>query len=145
MTRTSRDTLKRAMRHFWDYTGDDPDLLGCADFVSQSPMRLLVSRLRQCMVHVTSIEGYYGIRRDGAIRPNDGSRPETFPQSSNSYARRKNAVALFDFGGTTDEQMVSESIKYFMFLTHHKPATVVLRLQRSELKDAVIRYEESLC
>lgn len=101
----------------------------------------LFTVLRQGVYHLTSVQGYTGIRRDRYIKPNDGSFPNTYPQLANSYGRHHGYVSLFDFESPTEEQCFLQRSKWEGFFTRHKPATVLIRFNRGQLASELISYE----
>lgn len=64
--------------------------------------------------HVTSVQGYKGIRKEGKIRHNRNERFQfTFGQSKASYGRRRGRVCLFDLRNVTDEELEDALCKYY--------------------------------
>jgi hypothetical protein len=60
----------------------------------------LLPRLLGRVFHVTSIEGYEGIKRSEAILSNqEGKLAYVFPQSAISYGHKRGYVCLFDLRG----------------------------------------------
>jgi hypothetical protein len=105
----------------------------------------LQQQLQQALCHVTSPDGFKGIRASGAILPNDGTRPLSCPQSQNSYATAKSAVALFDFERTDAQWMNDHWWKCVVpFLHRYLPATYVLLLDRAQLSVPLITYTEAM-
>ncbi len=109
--------------------------------IQKGPLRFLIQRLRQSLVHVTGAAGLHGIRKSGAVVANDGTRPFTYGSSRQCYATVKVAVALFDFERATDEEMVSTFDRYEQFFTLDRPATFVLHVDRQGLD--LIHYDEA--
>ena len=66
--------------------------------------------------HVTSYESYYGILRDGIIKPNkEGEFNFTWPQSEISYGRKRGYVCLFDLRNKSND-IIEEALMKFNFL-----------------------------
>lgn len=77
---------------------------------------VVLPKLRETVFHVTSVAGFEGIRHSGAISANaDGKLGFTFPQSENSYGRRRGYVCLFDLRGVSDEHL-AHSLDSFYYL-----------------------------
>ena len=96
------------------------------------------SIVRKEICHRTGVQGLKKILETGAIRPNDGSFADTYPQSKESYARAKGYVSLFDFGALTDEECVGGMVHWYRFFFDQKPVTMVLLLDRPSLSDRLI-------
>jgi hypothetical protein len=99
--------------------------------------------VRWGLLHVTSPLGFRGIKSAGAILPNQGQFPPTFPQSLNSFARCRGVVSLFDFESASDLQVAGTWINSEDFFYCHKPATYALWLNRALLPARLITYEEA--
>lgn len=99
--------------------------------------------LSSTICHITSPEGWKGILATGAISPNDGRFADSFPQSANSYARKKPAVALFDFARAEPQHMADHWWKCEPFLRRYSPATYALILDRAQLPSPLIDYDEA--
>jgi hypothetical protein len=79
--------------------------------------------------HVTTRQGYAGIRRRGSIGSNqDGKRPFSYPQSENSYFRKKGCVCLFDLRIPTAEQIDEALLKYYFLnpFSDNRPVFLIL-------------------
>jgi hypothetical protein len=124
---------------------DDPELEGGFSSILRSRIKRLLPRLRRrpLLVHVTSVSGFNGIQQSGAILPNDGTYPDTFPQSARSSSRRLEAVALFDFATPTPLQFVEQFFKCEGHFWIHHPATLALLIQSDRIASRLIRYEEA--
>jgi hypothetical protein len=109
-----------------------------------SRIKRLRQSLRHGLYHVTSPNGFRGIVETGAIFPNDGHFPHTYPQSIKSYATKRGAVALFDFESASDQHFVEYWYLCEDFFYHHAPLTYVLAIDRSQLPAMLITYEQAL-
>ena len=98
----------------------------------------LFPKLRKGLLHRTSIEGYRGIRQAGYIFPNQGQFPYSYPQSKFYYSHSKGYVCLFDFESAEEEDCIAIHLTWGHFFSDHKPATVVLRLNRQVLGNDLI-------
>jgi hypothetical protein len=116
---------------------------GDLSFLLESPLKRYLRRFRQSLVHVTGPEGFRGIRERGAILPNDGSFRSTFPQSMNSYSRKRGAVALFDFARPSPRQFVEQFQNVACFFPCHHPATLILLLSREIVGPDLIDYSQA--
>lgn len=77
---------------------------------------IVLPKLLGTIFHVTSSQGFEGIKASGAIGSNrKGELPSTFPQSANGYGRRRGYVCLFDLREVTDEQL-NHALEGFYFL-----------------------------
>lgn len=82
------------------------------------------------LFHITSLEGYRGIARDGAIKPNEGKFPSTY--SARGVCHLINAVALLDLGLGKQPLFGPDALGLWMgLLTVHKPVMFILDLDRS--------------
>lgn len=113
------------------YAQDRADLLN-------SPLGAHFGELKRGIWHCTGPRGYAGIRSSGAIEPSDGRNPYTFPQTANSYARKKCYVSLFDFGAASDSECFSMHFKWTRFFSHFEPFTAVLELDRATLAERLV-------
>lgn len=93
--------------------------------------------LRQGLYHVTSVEGYRGIRCDGFIRPWDGSLRAAFP-TGNSHARRHKWISLFVFETPTEERCFQVRHQWSGFLVKEKPVAVLIHRSRENLVPELI-------
>jgi hypothetical protein len=103
----------------------------------------LLSVFQQGVYHLTSVQGYFGIKSDGYIRPNDGSFPDTYPQSAISYGRDRGYVSLFDFESPTEIQILQQYWKWEGFIFRHKPATILIGFDRQKLASELIYYKQA--
>jgi hypothetical protein len=105
--------------------------------------KLMIGQLRDALYHMTSLKGLEGITQEGRIRPNDGTRDFSFPQSDRSNCFELKGVSLWDF------ELPSEEIIYDGFsldkcetvLLRHEPA-VFIGLPRSLLAPKLCYYKE---
>lgn len=100
--------------------------------------------LKNGIHHITSIEGYRGIIRDGYIIPNDRSFPFTFPQTESSYALYKGYISLFDFQTPSIRNVILEYDKWIVFFVCdliEKPAKVIIRLKSDIIRPKLILNE----
>lgn len=86
-------------------------------------------------LHVTSPNGFRGIRRDGFVFPNHGQLVRTYPQSDGSFADRRGSVSLFDLNTPTREQIDAQWCKCGDIFLRQR---VVLVFDRSELAPDLI-------
>ena len=77
----------------------------------------------------------------GAILPNDGRFPDTYPQSKDSFARFHNLVSLFDFENQTEDECLRQTHDWYRFFFDHKPVTIVILLDRELLPPTLITNE----
>lgn len=75
--------------------------------------RLLPTLLRS-VFHVTSHSSYQSILKAGAIKNNKDNRFDyTFPQSVNSYGRKRGYVCLFDLRHVPNEELELALTKFY--------------------------------
>ena len=89
--------------------------------------------VKNSLCHRTGIGALRNILKTGAIFPNDGSFPGTYPQSKISFARVHNLVSLFDFEKQTDAEGIEQIHNWYRFFFDHKPVTIVILLDRAQL------------
>lgn len=80
----------------------------------------------------------------GAILPNDGTFPDTYPQSKSSFARIHKLVSLFDFEKQTKDRCLKSVHDWYRFFFDHKPITIVILLDRNTLTPKLITNEEAI-
>ena len=114
------------------------------DLLRYSGLDDLLRVLRRGVYHLTSVQGYRGIRRSGEIQPNEGSFPYTYPQSATSYARLQGYVSLFDFETPTISQCLLTRPLWDGFFIKHKPATLLISLDRKKLAPKLIPNDVAL-
>jgi hypothetical protein len=118
------------------------DTIRNLDYYSYLRAHPLVEHLLGELIHVTSISNYRSIRKDGAIRPNDGSLQGHFKRRAPmlTACERLGAVSLFNFAQPEDRVFpllhATETIReYFVewgqFLWIYKPLSVVLLLDKT--------------
>lgn len=112
--------------------------------VKRSSAWRVLQRIDPHLVHITSPAAYASMRVSGVIEPNDGTRPFTFPQSRDSFASRRRAVALFDFFSPPTHVVAEQSIKWLGFFSCHRPVTLALVISRSGLPSQLINYKQAL-
>lgn len=85
--------------------------------VKEAELRTIVLPLLVGKVfHATDFNGYKGIMSLGVIESNkEGKRQSTYPQSENSYGRKRGFVCLFDLRDRKDED-VEWTLKKYYFL-----------------------------
>jgi len=102
----------------------------------------LFNELRKGYIHVTSIKSYTKIIADRYIRPNYNNYPFTFPQTVNSICYLLEGISLFDFEQPNRILFENVTIDHFSkFFTIHKPITIILQLNKNNLKDKIIPNE----
>ncbi len=102
-------------------------------------MRNLMRVLRRDRLwHRTGLEALLGIIKIGAIRPNDGSFPSTYPQSLNSYGRDIKAVSLFDFASASVTQIKDQEDKWRQFLSDQGLITIIIGINRSTIAGRLV-------
>jgi hypothetical protein len=76
----------------------------------------LLPKLRGHVFHVTNGTAYVGIRRTGAVLPNDTARYRfSSPSSSNSFGRKRGYICLIDLRHASDS-VVDDALDRFYFL-----------------------------
>lgn len=80
----------------------------------------------------------------GAILPNDGTFPDTYPQSKNSFARIHKLVSLFDFKKQTEDRCLQILHDWYRFFFDHTPVTIVILLDRKILTPKLITNEKAV-
>lgn len=79
----------------------------------------LLSKLKEKVFHVTSYDRYKIIEESGMIKSNaDGKLGFTYPQSENSYGRKRGYICLFDLRDKTAEE-IENALECFYFLGDH--------------------------
>ena len=90
------------------------------------------------------MEALKNIFNTGAILPNDGTFPDTYPQSKGSFARIHNLVSLFDFEKQTEDECLIQVHDWYRFFFDHKPVTIVILLDREILSGNLITNEKAV-
>jgi hypothetical protein len=102
------------------------------------------SIVKNDLCHRTGIEALNNIFDTGAILPNDGTFPDTYPQSKVSFARVHNLVSLFDFEKQTEDACLKQIHDWYRFFFDHKPVTIVILLDRQILTNKIITNESAV-
>jgi hypothetical protein len=102
------------------------------------------SIVKSNICHRTGMEALKNIFETGAILPNDGTFPDTYPQSEGSFARTHNLVSLFDFAKQTEDECLKQIHDWYRFFFDHKPVTIVVLLDRQILTDKMITNESAV-
>jgi len=94
--------------------------------------------------HATTPENWESIKADGEIRPNIGGRYRSnFNKYEMSYSHKQEVVALFDFVGPTEDELIVVWRRAWDILTLGlKETSVLLRLDRNRLRDKMIPNSE---
>lgn len=88
--------------------------------------------------HRTSPAALRGILRTGAIQPNDGRFPTTYPQSHTCYGRHLGAVCLFDFVTHDILQCIAFSDRWARFFQDVGAATVAIQINPKALNPSLL-------
>jgi len=102
------------------------------------------SMVKNNLCHRTGTEALKNIFDTGAILPNDGTFPDTYPQSKSSFARIHNLVSLFDFEKHTEDECLKQIHDWYRFFFDHKPVTIVILLDRKILSANLITNEKAV-
>jgi hypothetical protein len=102
------------------------------------------SIVKNDLCHRTGIEALNNIFDTRAILPNDGTFPDTYPQSKVSFARVHNLVSLFDFEKQTEDACLKQIHDWYRFFFDHKPVTIVILLDRQILTNKIITNESAV-
>lgn len=89
--------------------------------------------------HLTSPQGAIGILEKGTILPSSEEREFSQPQTSNSYALRKEYVSLFDFREAETERLDAEAWKWSQYFWG-QPFRVGFRVDESKLDHDLIPW-----
>jgi len=76
--------------------------------------------------------------------PNDGTLPDTYPQSKDSFARIHNLVSLFDFENQTKAESLKQIHTWYRFFFDHKAVTIVILIDRKVLQKNIITNEKAV-
>ena len=117
---------------------DDPDLIRDRYDLFRSDFSQLFYKIRKGIWHITSLENFIRIQENGFIRPNNGRRPFTFPQSKNSYGLLNDCICLFDLASATENECILCFAKWTKFFYHYFPFTVAFELDRSMISGKLI-------
>jgi hypothetical protein len=96
------------------------------------------------LCHRTGAKALRNIFNTGAILPNDGTFPDTYPQSNSSFARIHNLVSLFDFEKQTNDECLKQVHNWYRFFFDHLPVTIVILLDRKILSASLIANEKAV-
>lgn len=118
---------------------EDPDL----EHIEESRQNLSpifpILRGHGSLWHRTSVCNLKSILESGAILPNDGRFPYTYPQSRSCYSFHLGAISIFDFDTRSEIEIYRHAWKWASFLADQGTATVLIRLDRTKLeKDKLI-------
>jgi len=102
------------------------------------------SIVKNNICHRTGIKALKGIFDTGAILPNDGRFPDSYPQSKRSFARIHKLISLFDFNNQTDEESGKTVRNWYRFFFDHKPVTIVILLDRKILCADLITNKDAV-
>ena len=102
------------------------------------------SIVKNDLCHRTGVKALKSIFDAGAILPNDGSFPDTYPQSKGSFARKHNLVSLFDFEKQTENECLKQIHNWYRFFFDHKPVTIVILLDRKILSANLMTNEKAV-
>ena len=102
------------------------------------------SIVKNNLCHRTGIEALKNIFDTGAILPNDGRFPDTYPQSKGSFARIHNLVSLFNFEKQTEDECLKQIHDWYRFFFDHKPVTIVILLDRKTLTAKLMTNEKAV-
>jgi hypothetical protein len=90
--------------------------------------------------HSTGCREWQQIERAGSILPNNG-RVNTWGKPT--ACQELGGVSLFDFTTAPEREVLEEAIKWEMFLSHKKPVTIVVGLQKARLPGRLTPYPEN--
>lgn len=94
---------------------------------------LPVLRGHRAVWHRTSLKDLDAILKHGAIEPNDGRFPFSYPQSEKCYARRIGAVSLFDFDSQSLREIILQAHHWAAFLRDKGDLTAWTKIGRERL------------
>jgi hypothetical protein len=102
------------------------------------------SKVKNKLCYRTGEQALKNIFDTGAILPNDGSFPYTYPQSKVSFARIHNLVSLFDFSRQTEDECTKQIHNWYRFFFDHSPVTIVIFLDRELLTANLMTNEKAI-
>ena len=102
------------------------------------------SIVKNNLCHRTGVKALKNIFDTGAILPNDGTFPDTYPQSKVSFARVHNLVSLFDFSKQTEDECQKQIHNWYRFFFDHKPVTMVILLDCKLLAANLMTNEKAV-
>lgn len=97
--------------------------------------------LREGLWHVTSPDGFRGIRGDGWIDGKSGQM--SWAVSKNSYGYKRGYNSLFDFETPTEEECIRQWNNAFSVL-YQRPINVLLQINRDVLEEKLIANSVAL-
>jgi len=120
------------------------------DFLRTHPLFL---HLRSALFHVTSLPNYRAIRRDGVIKPNDGTSIGVYARIAPglTVCEKLGAVSLFDFDqpherifplSTGELAINGYFLEWGKFLWWYQPVTVILTIDRHAVRHYLIGFAE---
>lgn len=104
-------------------------------FRSDPAWRRTYKFLRRGYWHGTQAKTWSAIRTTGAIKPNVGQFPMSWPQTEMSYGYNHGCVMLFDFVTPTEEQVIRTFGRVYDVLMR---CDVLLRIDRRRLRQRII-------
>jgi hypothetical protein len=124
-----------ALTYVSEFPVDSPMITADDPFV-----RLVLGKI----VHVTSVQGFAGIQRDGFIRPNRGDLKRTFGSASSGsyYCQKIGAVSVLDLKHADPQILFGDGYiqNWHAVFTYHSPAMVLI-LALGEEEHRLIRCE----
>lgn len=104
---------------------------------------LLVLRGTRVLWHRTSLQAFRGIIKSGAIEPNLGQFPYTYPQSKASFGRSIGAISLFDFDKASVDEIMRYSDAWAAFFVDQGAATIVIQIDPRKLDASLFQDANS--
>jgi hypothetical protein len=105
----------------------------------------LLPKLMGQVFDVTTQRSFSGIRRSGSIKANQGGELAfTYPQSQNSYFRKKGCVCLFDLRLATAEQVDEALHKYYFLNPSFADNRPVFLILGQACRGGLIPWSESI-
>jgi len=102
----------------------------------------LFTHLREGYIHVTSKSSFFKILKDENLISNE-TNEFTYPQSKNSVCYLLKGVSLFDFEQPDENLFRNANVDHFSeFFTIHKPITIIIKLDKSNLFNNTLSYQE---
>lgn len=106
------------------------------DFDSEN-MQLLKKKVCSEIWHFTDKDGFNNILTEELIRPSKPQRDFSYPQTENSYALYLEAVSLFDFENTSDQNFKDQYTKWRPFV-FGRPVSIGLQIARRNIENDII-------
>lgn len=94
--------------------------------------------IRGRLFHRTTCQGMRGILSSGAIIPNNGSFPFSFPRSQASYGFRNRCICLFDFEGTSADEQIQTFVIWDNLIGQRGKTFFLVILDSTELRPHLI-------